>query len=130
MLKLFAAASADQPQDPSVFLIAIIGFASVFVVLMIFWLIISIMQKSANKTDVSQNSERKEVVLSGSVKEEINVSTNSETVPYAYGKCDLHDVDDQTAALLMAIVADKIQFPLNELYFRSIRSLETDKKIT
>lgn len=45
MLKLFAAASADQPQDPSVFLIAIIGFASVFVVLMIFWLIISIMQK-------------------------------------------------------------------------------------
>ncbi|HHT25000.1 MAG TPA: OadG family protein [Clostridiaceae bacterium] len=128
MLRLFAAASADRPEDPSVFLIAIIGFASVFVVLMLFWLIISVMQKKANKTDISQKSEPKEAILSASENEIIKENTNSKMVPYAYGKCDLHDVDDRTAALLMAIVADKIQFPLNELYFKSIRSLETDQK--
>ncbi|NLM19071.1 MAG: OadG family protein [Clostridiaceae bacterium] len=119
MLRLFASASADRPEDPSVFLIAIIGFTSVFIVLMLFGLIISIMQKMTNKTNNSKKLEQPG-------KEKIKEDANLGTISYAYGKCDLHDVDDRTAALLMAIVADKIQFPLNELYFKSIRLLETD----
>ena len=37
--------------------------------------------------------------------------------------CDLHGVDDKTAAMIMAIVADKTGIPLNELRFISIKEL-------
>lgn len=36
----------------------------------------------------------------------------------------LFDVDDKTAACLMAIVADQTKIPLNELIFKSIRALD------
>ena len=39
------------------------------------------------------------------------------------GEIKLRDVDDQTAALLMAIVADQTGIPLNELRFKSIKCL-------
>ena len=39
------------------------------------------------------------------------------------GELVLRDVDDQTAALLMAIVADQTKIPLNELRFKSIKCL-------
>ena len=37
--------------------------------------------------------------------------------------CDLNGVDDKTAAMIMAIVADKTGIPLNELRFISIKEL-------
>ena len=40
------------------------------------------------------------------------------------GKIKLHDVDPKTAALLMAIVADKTGKPLNELRFISIKEVK------
>ena len=39
------------------------------------------------------------------------------------GELKLRDVDDQTAAILMAIVADEAGIPLNELRFKSIKCL-------
>ena len=39
------------------------------------------------------------------------------------GDLTLRDVDDQTAALLMAIISDQTQIPLNELRFKSIKCL-------
>ena len=40
------------------------------------------------------------------------------------GKIKLHDVDPKTAAMLMAIVADKTGKPLNELRFISIKEVK------
>jgi Na+-transporting methylmalonyl-CoA/oxaloacetate decarboxylase gamma subunit len=37
------------------------------------------------------------------------------------GDINLYGVDDKTAAMLMAIVADELREPLNQLRFRSIR---------
>lgn len=37
--------------------------------------------------------------------------------------CDLYNVDDKTAVMLMAIVADEAGIPLNELRFISIKEL-------
>lgn len=45
----------------------------------------------------------------------------------AKGSCGgvaLHDVPDATAAMVMAIVADELQTPLNELRFISIREVK------
>lgn len=43
--------------------------------------------------------------------------------PGSAGQLKLHDVDPQTAALLMAIVADKLGKPINELRFISIKEV-------
>ena len=44
--------------------------------------------------------------------------------PGSAGEIKLHDVPDKTAAILMAIVADKLGKPLNELRFISIREIK------
>ena len=43
--------------------------------------------------------------------------------PGSAGKIKLHAVSDRTAALIMAVVADELQVPLNELRFISIREV-------
>ena len=46
------------------------------------------------------------------------------TAPGAAGKLKIHDVSPKTAAMLMAIVADKLQKPINELRFISIKEVK------
>ena len=43
--------------------------------------------------------------------------------PGSAGKLKLHDVDPKTAAMLMAITADKMGKPINELRFISIKEV-------
>lgn len=45
------------------------------------------------------------------------------TAPGAAGQLKLHNVEPKTAAMLMAITADKMQKPINELRFISIREV-------
>ena len=44
--------------------------------------------------------------------------------PGSAGKLKLHNVEPKTAAMVMAIVADKLQKPINELRFVSIKEVE------
>lgn len=44
--------------------------------------------------------------------------------PGSAGHVKLHGVPDKEAAMIMAIVADKMQTPLNELHFISIKEVE------
>ena len=46
------------------------------------------------------------------------------TAPGSAGELKLHNVEPKTAAMLMAIVADKMNRPLNELRFTSIKEVE------
>ena len=46
------------------------------------------------------------------------------TAPGSAGQLKLHDVEPKTAAMLMAIVADKTGKPLNELRFLSIKEVK------
>ncbi len=46
--------------------------------------------------------------------------------PGAAGELKLYDTDPRTAAMLMAIVADELQLPINELRFISIREIKED----
>ena len=46
------------------------------------------------------------------------------TAPGSAGQLKLHDVEPKTAAMLMAIVADKMGKPLNELRFISIKEVK------
>ena len=44
--------------------------------------------------------------------------------PGSAGQLKLHDVEPKTAAMIMAIVADKMGKPLNELRFLSIKEVK------
>ena len=44
--------------------------------------------------------------------------------PGAAGQLKLHDVEPKTAAMLMAIVADKLKKPVNTLRFLSIKEVK------
>ena len=46
------------------------------------------------------------------------------TAPGTAGQLKLHDVEPKTAAMLMAIVADKMGKPINELRFISIKEVK------
>ena len=46
------------------------------------------------------------------------------TAPGSAGELKLHDVEPKTAAMLIAIVADKMGKPLNELRFISIKEVK------
>ena len=58
------------------------------------------------------------------VAEEAPAPVERPTAPGSAGELKLHNVDPKTAAMLMAIVADKLQKPLNELRFISIKEVE------
>ncbi len=48
----------------------------------------------------------------------------AKTAPGSAGEVKLFDVPDKEAAMIMAIVADKLQKPLNELRFISIKEVK------
>ena len=51
-------------------------------------------------------------------------SAPAPTAPGSAGQLKLHNVEPKTAAMVMAIVADKLGKPLNELKFISIKEVE------
>ena len=55
---------------------------------------------------------------------EETVAPEAPTAPGAAGEVKLNNVEPKTAAMLMAIVADKMQKPINELRFISIKEVE------
>lgn len=56
--------------------------------------------------------------------EEAPVPVELPKAPGSAGRLKLHDVEPKTAAMLMAIVANKLGKPLNELRFISIKEVE------
>ena len=58
------------------------------------------------------------------VVEEAPAPVEKPLAPGSAGQLKLHDVEPKTAAMLMAIVADKLQKTLNELRFTSIKEVK------
>jgi len=56
--------------------------------------------------------------------EETVEAPSAPVAPGSAGELKLHDVEPKTAAMLMAIVADKMGKPLNELRFISIKEVK------
>ena len=101
--------TAQTPQgDPY----ALLLLGVLVIALIIFMLVKNVKKKNANIT----------------VPQEAVAETAPPTVaPGSAGKLKLHNVEPKTAAMLMAIVADKLGKPLNELRFISIREVEEDE---
>ena len=68
------------------------------------------------------NADKKAPVMEAPV--ETVVEVEAPTAPGAAGKLKLYDSDPKTAAMVMAIGADKLQQPINELRFISIKEVQ------
>ena len=73
-----------------------------------------------------KNSKKKKNAAAAS-QEIVAEETPKAVAPGSAGQLKLHDVEPKTAAMLMAIVADKLGKPLNELRFISIREVKDDE---
>ena len=60
--------------------------------------------------------------------ESFELKVTGPTAPGSAGELKLYDTDPRTAAMLMAIVADELKAPLNELRFLSIREIKEDSE--
>ena len=97
---------------------ALLGYAVVFFGLILLMILVTILGKIFM---AAQNRKGKTVAVEPAepVAEPVQVAA-----PGAAGQLKLHNVDPKTAAMLMAIVANKLQKPMNELRFVSIKEVE------
>ena len=97
-------------------LIALLGYGVVFLGLILLMIVVSLVG------NIFIASAKKEAVVPP-VTEEIPAPAVPEA-PGSAGELKLHNVEPKIAAMLMAIVADKLGKPLNELRFVSIKEVE------
>ena len=96
-------------------LYALLGYAVVFFGIILLMIVVMVM----GKLFVSAENKKKATVATPPVAEP--VAPVIPEAPGTAGELKLHDVEPKTAAMLMAIVADKLGKPLNELRFISIK---------
>ena len=97
---------------------ALLGYAMVFVGLIALMLVVMLMGKFFVSSENKKAS--KTVVETPAVQE----APPAPTAPGSAGGVKLYNVEPKTAAMLMAIVADKMGKPLNELRFISIKEVQ------
>ena len=119
-------------------LLALIGVVVVFIVLILLMLIVSLVgkifdgseklkEKHPEWNDKVQNLKAKMTFWKKDKEEE----TETVEQPLAKGTCGelkLINTDERDAAMIMAIVADQTNTPLNELRFKSIKRVEDEEK--
>ena len=100
--------------------IALLGYATVFFGLILLMILIMII----GKCFVAAENKKKAAIPVAVPQPVSPVEVNAPTAPGSAGELKLYNVEPRTAAMLMAIVADKMGKPLNELRFISIREVE------
>ena len=98
------------------FLYALIGFALVLLVLLVLMAFIYLLSYV-----VRSFIKKKETPVASAP-----ADTAPELAPGSSGSIKLNNVDERTAAMVMAIVADELQTPLNELKFVSIKEINEE----
>ena len=101
-------------------IVAALGYAVVFFGLILLLIVVSILGKAFTAAD---KKEKKAKVVEPAPAP-APVVTEPQLAPGSAGQLKLHDVSPKTAAMLMAIVADKMGKPLNELRFISIKEVK------
>ena len=100
-------------------LLALLGWAVVFVGLIALMLVVM----ALGKAFTAKKKAKTEVEAAPVVAEEVPVQEKP-LAPGSCGELKLYDTPPKTAAMLMAIVADQMGKPLNELRFISIKEVK------
>ena len=105
---------------PEAAVVALLGYGVVFLGLVLLMVVVMIM----GKIFVAIDKKKQAAVAKEQVVEVQETAPAAPTAPGAAGGIKLYDVEPKTAAMIMAIVADKMGKPLNELRFISIKEVK------
>ena len=117
-----AAADLVNISIPNAAIVALLGYAVVFFGLILLMTVITILGKIFIAKD--KKLAEKLAAAKAAVAAEPAAVAEGPAAPGTAGNLKLHDVEPKTAAMLMAIVADKMGKPINELRFISIKEVK------
>ncbi len=92
----------------------------VFFVLSSLFLLIKILSKGLS----TLNNKLSTVSVDNTISQNIYTDEALNSNVFSTGELKLIDVDEKTAALIMAIVSDETKIPLSELIFKSIKAID------
>ena len=106
--------------------VAVLGYAVVFFGLILLMCVIIIMGKAfmAKDKKAAAAATAAKANLAAAPVAAPAAPVEAPAAPGTAGQLKLHDVNPKTAAMIMAIVADKMGKPLNELRFISIKEVK------
>ena len=99
--------------------IALLGYGVVFFGLILLMVVVTIMGKIFMAKDAKAAAAAPAPAAAPAAP-----AVEAPKAPGSAGQLKLHDVEPKTAAMIMAIVADKMGKPLNELRFISIKEVK------
>ena len=99
--------------------IALLGYAVVFFGLILLMVVVIAMGKIFTAKDAKAAAAAPAPAAAPAAP-----AVEAPKAPGSAGQLKLHDVEPKTAAMIMAIVADKMGKPLNELRFISIKEVK------
>ena len=103
-------------------IIALLGYAVVFFGLILLMGVVIALGKAFQAAEAKAKAAAPAAAVQAAPAAAAPVS--AEPAPGSAGKLKLHDVEPKTAAMLMAIVANKMGKPINELRFISIKEVK------
>ena len=104
---------------------AVIGILLVFVVLAVimgFIYLIGFVSKGMDKLEANEGYQKFKAAF------KIKKKEVQELAPGSTGDLILEKTTDREAAMIMAIVADQLEVPINQLKFKSIRQIVEEEK--
>ena len=108
--------------------VALLGYSVVFFGLILLMGVIIIMGKAFmakdKKAAAAAAAAKQNLAAAPAAAAPAAAPVESPAAPGTAGQLKLHDVEPKTAAMIMAIVADKMGKPLNELRFISIKEVK------
>ena len=107
-------------------IVALLGYAVVFFGLILLMIVVIVIGKAftAKNEKKTETPAPAAAPVAAPAPAPVAAPAASEAAPGSAGQLKLHDVSPKTAAMLMAIVADKMGKPLNELRFISIKEVK------
>ena len=106
---------------------SLIGIMVVFFALVLLMCIIKIMTAIGDRVEKKNAPAPAGIPAPDAAAPVMSLRQTGPVAPGSAGELKLYDTDPRTAAMLMAIVADELKAPLNELRFISIREIKEDK---
>lgn len=101
---------------------AVLGYAVVFFGLVLLMCVVILLGKALAGTN--RKAEAKTPVAAAPAAATAPAAPTAPPAPGSAGEVKLFDVPDKEAAMIMAIVADRMGKPLNELRFKSIKEVK------
>ena len=102
-------------------IVALLGYAVVFFGLILLMCVVTLLGKAFQAAEAKAKAA---APVAAAAPAAAAPAVSAEPAPGSAGKLKLHDVEPKTAAMLMAIVADKMGKPINELRFISIKEVK------